>query len=166
MSTSATLDTATTVPIPEERAHGLFRWNAVLSGLHAIQGFIILAISLAAAELVTSPVVSSYAAASAETFDPSGIPEVNQDEALIAYLAMEDELAAGGVTDEDMAAATDWLASEATDISQAQYDELLAAKMLRDSESVGDDEFGKAEEDELIGGDDEEDDDEEDDDDD
>jgi hypothetical protein len=60
MSATTTLNTAATVPIPEERAHSLFRWNAILSGLHGIQGLIILVISLAAAELVTSPVVSSY----------------------------------------------------------------------------------------------------------
>jgi hypothetical protein len=60
MNTEVAVSAATAVPIPEERAYSLFRWNAVLSGLHAIQGLIILAISLAAAELVTSPVVSSY----------------------------------------------------------------------------------------------------------
>jgi len=60
MNTIAAVDRASTVPLTDERRHGLFRWNAVLSGLHGIQGLIILAISLAAVELVTSPVVSSY----------------------------------------------------------------------------------------------------------
>ena len=40
-------------PLSPERANSLFRWNAVLAGLHGIQAFIILAISLA-----TDPVVS------------------------------------------------------------------------------------------------------------
>jgi hypothetical protein len=60
MSTDAAVSTPTTVPVPDERSRSLFRWNALLSGLHALQGLIILAISMAAAELVTSPVVSSY----------------------------------------------------------------------------------------------------------
>jgi len=60
MSTDAAVSTAPAVPIPEERGRSLFRWNAALSGLHAIQGLIILAISMAAAELVTRPVVSSF----------------------------------------------------------------------------------------------------------
>ena len=60
MKTASAVDSATAVPLSDERAQSLFRWNAVLSGLHGIQGLIILAISLAAAELVTSPVVSSY----------------------------------------------------------------------------------------------------------
>ncbi len=51
---------APAVQISDERRHSLFRWNGVLAALHGIQGLIILAISLAAAELVTSPVVSSY----------------------------------------------------------------------------------------------------------
>jgi hypothetical protein len=51
---------STAVVISDERRQSLFRWNARLSGLHAVQGLIILAISLAAAELVTSPVVTSY----------------------------------------------------------------------------------------------------------
>jgi hypothetical protein len=57
-TTAASPMTATDVT--PERGHSLFRWNAVLAGLHAVQGLIILAISLAAAELVTTPVVSSY----------------------------------------------------------------------------------------------------------
>jgi hypothetical protein len=48
------------VPLADERAHSLFRWNAILSGLHGVQGLIILVISLAAAEVVTAPVVTSY----------------------------------------------------------------------------------------------------------
>ena len=60
MNADTAVHTVTAVDISDERSHGLFRWNAVLSGLHGIQGLIILAISLAAAELVTSPVVTSY----------------------------------------------------------------------------------------------------------
>ena len=69
--------TDTSVPFSSERARGLFRWNAVLSGLHAIQGLIILAISLAAAELVTTPVVSSYL-----TFDTATDTLVPAEQAL------------------------------------------------------------------------------------
>ena len=32
--------TAVAVPLADERANSLFRWNAVLSGLHGIQGLI------------------------------------------------------------------------------------------------------------------------------
>jgi hypothetical protein len=46
--------------IPAERAASLFRWNAVLAVLHALQGAIILAISFARDPIVTAPVVSSY----------------------------------------------------------------------------------------------------------
>lgn len=63
---------------------------------------------------------------SAPTFDPSNIPKMNQDEALIACLALEEELLAAGVTEEDMAAATDWLASEAANLSEKDVEELLA----------------------------------------
>jgi len=110
----------------------------------------LLALSLA---LATAPAVMAQEEEAA--FDPSSIPEVNQDEALIAYLAMEEELLAAGVTEEDIGAATDWLAGEAANIPAAQRDEMLAASMLADRDG-GDDEFGKAEEDELIGGDDDE----------
>ena len=48
------------VPIPEDRAHSLFRWNAVLAALHAIQGLLILALSFARDPIVTAPVVTSY----------------------------------------------------------------------------------------------------------
>ena len=115
-----------------------------------------LALSLA---LATAPAVMAQDESPASddgtstAFDPSSIPEVNQDEALIAYLAMEEELLAAGVTEEDIGAATDWLAGEAANIPAAQRDEMLAASMLADRDG-GDDEFGKAEEDELLGGDD------------
>jgi len=46
--------------IPDDRAHSLFRWNAVLAALHGIQGLIILALSFARDPIVTSPVVTSY----------------------------------------------------------------------------------------------------------
>ncbi len=60
MNADAAVGTAPAVHMSDERSHSLFRWNGVLSGLHAVQGFIILAISLAAAQIVTTPVVSSY----------------------------------------------------------------------------------------------------------
>lgn len=47
-------------PLSPERANSLFRWNAVLAGLHGIQAAIILAISLASDPVVSSPVVTSY----------------------------------------------------------------------------------------------------------
>ncbi len=47
-------------PIAEDRAHSLFRWNAVLAALHAIQGVVILALSFAKDPIVSSPVVTSY----------------------------------------------------------------------------------------------------------
>jgi len=50
----------TTTSIPDDRAHSLFRWNAVLAGLHAIQGLLILALSFARDPIVTAPVVTSY----------------------------------------------------------------------------------------------------------
>lgn len=50
----------TTAPLERDRAAGLFRWNAVLAGLHAIQGLLILALSFARDPMVVSPVVSSY----------------------------------------------------------------------------------------------------------
>lgn len=53
-------------PIAPDRAHGLFRWNAILAALHAIQGLVILAFTFARDPIVTSPVVSSYL-----TFDPA-----------------------------------------------------------------------------------------------
>jgi hypothetical protein len=46
--------------IPAERAASLFRWNAILGLLHALQGAIILALSFARDPMVTAPVVSSY----------------------------------------------------------------------------------------------------------
>jgi hypothetical protein len=54
------IDEPTATPLPEDRAHSLFRWNAVLAGLHAIQGVVILALSFARDPMVTSPVVTSY----------------------------------------------------------------------------------------------------------
>ena len=46
--------------IPGDRAHSLFRWNAILAALHAVQGLLILALSFARDPIVTNPVVSSY----------------------------------------------------------------------------------------------------------
>ncbi len=47
-------------PIAGDRSYSLFRWNAVLAALHAIQGVVILALSFARDPLVTNPVVTSY----------------------------------------------------------------------------------------------------------
>ena len=60
--TEVTRTVSDTVPeaLPEDRAHGLFRWNAILAGLHAVQGLVILALSFARDPVVTAPVVSSY----------------------------------------------------------------------------------------------------------
>jgi hypothetical protein len=80
-------------------------------------------------------------------WDPVEVPEFQQDEALAAYLLFEEELAASGVPEEDIAAATDWLASEAANLSEKDVEELLAAQMVADREG-DDDEFGQAEEDE------------------
>jgi uncharacterized cupredoxin-like copper-binding protein len=106
----------------------------------------LLALSLA---LATAP--AAMAQEEASTFDPSSISEADQDEALIAYLALEEELLAAGVAEEDIAAANEWLRGEAANIPEAQRDEMLAAAMLADRDG-GDDEFGKAEEDEPIPG--------------
>ena len=87
-------------------------------------------------------------------FDPAMVPEFQQDEALAAYLLFEEELAASGVPEEDIAAATDWLAGEAANLSENDVEELLATKLVADREG-DDDEFGKAEEDERNPRDDE-----------
>lgn len=50
----------TTSTISADRARSLFRWNAVLSVLHLVQGFAILAISFARSPIATSPVVGTY----------------------------------------------------------------------------------------------------------
>lgn len=47
-------------PLPEDRAHSLYRWNAILAGLHFVQGLVILALSFARDPIVSSPVVSTY----------------------------------------------------------------------------------------------------------
>jgi hypothetical protein len=57
---AVTLTDATPISIAQDRARSLFRWNAVLAVLHAVQGLIILAISFARDPIVSSPVVSSY----------------------------------------------------------------------------------------------------------
>jgi hypothetical protein len=54
------INAPTVVPIAQDRAASLFRWNAVLAVLHAVQGVIILALSFAKDPIVSSPVVSSY----------------------------------------------------------------------------------------------------------
>ena len=50
----------TVAAIPSARSASLFRWNAILAALHALQGVAILAISFAKNPLVTSPVVGTY----------------------------------------------------------------------------------------------------------
>ncbi len=52
--------------IAPERLHSLFRWNAVLAILHALQGAAMLALSLSVAKVVTTPIVSTYL-----SFDPA-----------------------------------------------------------------------------------------------
>ena len=90
-------------------------------------------------------------------FDLSSIPEVNQDEALILFHQLQEKLLAAGVSEGDVGAAIDALEAEYGNLSEADMDELLAAQMLSESEAeMGDDEFGKAEEDEPELGDEEE----------
>jgi hypothetical protein len=61
------------VPITQDRAKSLFRWNAVLAVLHGVQGLVILAISFARDPIVSSPIVSSYLTfdATAQTLVPA-----------------------------------------------------------------------------------------------
>jgi hypothetical protein len=128
----------------------------LLTGLLALSLALATAPAVMAQDESAAPEASPDAAATAETFDPANVPEFQQDEALAAYLLFEEELMANGVTEEDMAAATDWLASEAANLSEKDVEELLAAQMLADRE--GDDgEFGKTEDEEIIGGDDDDD---------
>jgi hypothetical protein len=47
-------------PIPAERARSLNRWNLILAVLHAIQGVVIMAISLGQNPVVTFPVSASF----------------------------------------------------------------------------------------------------------
>ena len=63
-------------------------------------------------------------------FDPAMVPEFQQDEAFAAYLLFEGEMEASGVPEEDMAAATDWVASQTANLSQKDVEELLAAQLL------------------------------------
>ncbi len=92
----------------------------------------------------------------AATFDPASVEEWNQDEALILYQQLQERLLAMGVAEEDVAAAVDYLGETFGNLSEADVDELLAGRMLADSDAdMGDDEFGQAEEDEPELGDDE-----------
>jgi hypothetical protein len=59
-STTSTLAAPAEETVSEDRAHSFFRWNATLSGLHAVQGLLILALSFLSDPIVTSPVVSTY----------------------------------------------------------------------------------------------------------
>lgn len=54
------MSAVTATAIPADRSANLFRWNAVLSALHLVQGATILALSFAKNPVVTSPVVSTY----------------------------------------------------------------------------------------------------------
>ncbi len=54
------MSAVTATAIPADRSANLFRWNAVLSVLHFVQGATILALSFAKNPVVTSPVVSTY----------------------------------------------------------------------------------------------------------
>ena len=47
-------------PIPVERAHSLFRWNALLAALHGVQFVAMLALSLAQDPMARWPIISSY----------------------------------------------------------------------------------------------------------
>jgi hypothetical protein len=130
----------------------------LLTGLLALSLALATAPAVMAQDESAAPEASPDGAATAETWDPANVPEFQQDEALAAYLLFEEELMANGVTEEDVAAATEWLASEAANLSEKDVEELMAAKMLADRE--GDDgEFGQSEEDEpeLFDGDEEED---------
>ncbi len=49
-----------TSAIPADRATSLFRWNAILAGLHLVQAVAILAISFAKSPVVASPVVGTF----------------------------------------------------------------------------------------------------------
>lgn len=60
MTTVTPVIEASSQAIPSDRAARLFRWNAVLAALHALQGLAILAISFARDPMVSAPVVSSY----------------------------------------------------------------------------------------------------------
>jgi hypothetical protein len=46
--------------IPDDRARGLFRWNASLSAIHFVQFLVVLVLSLQQSPMATMPVVSSY----------------------------------------------------------------------------------------------------------
>lgn len=116
-----------------------------------------LALALAAAPAVLAQEEDPAADTGSTTaFDLSSIPEANQDEALILLHALREKLIAAGVSEGDVGAAIDSLEAEYGNLSEADMDELLAAQMLSDSEAeTGDDEFGKAEEDEPELGDEE-----------
>ena len=119
-----------------------------MTGKRLVTMLLALALTLSMAAAVTAQEEEA-------AFDPAMVPEFQQDEALAAYLLFEEQLMANGVPEEDIAAATDWLSSEAANLSENDVEELLAAQMVADREG-DDDEFGKAEEDERNPRDDEE----------
>ena len=113
-----------------------------------------LALSVALALSGTAAVVAD--SHEGETFDPASVEEWNQDEALILFQQLQEELLAMGVAPEDMGAAVTYLEEDFSKLSEADVDELLAGRMLSDSDAeMGDDEFGDSEEDEPELGDDE-----------
>jgi hypothetical protein len=60
MITAQPVGSSTGASIPADRAERLFRWNAVLAVLHAVQGVAMLIISFLRDPVVSAPVVSSY----------------------------------------------------------------------------------------------------------
>ena len=108
----------------------------LLSGLLAVS----LAIAAAPGVMAETHDLDAEDVAAAEAFDPATVPEWNQDEALILYGQLQERLVAMGVTEEDMAAAIQFLDGEF---------------LSQQGDDPDDDEFGQAEEDEPELGDDE-----------
>jgi gas vesicle protein len=78
-------------------------------------------------------------------FDPATIPEANQDELLIAYLALREEILAAGVAAEDVGAAMDWLAGEAANLSPEEAEALMAGEVT-DEVAEGQEEVAEGQE--------------------
>ena len=115
----------------------------------------VLALTLTLALAGTAAVVAD--SHEGETFDPASVEEWNQDEALILFQQLQERLLAMGVAEEDVDSAVDYLSETFGNLSEADVDELLAGRMLAESDAeMGDDEFGQAEEDEPELGDEDE----------
>ena len=96
-----------------------------------------LALALASAPAVMAQDESPAAEGETSTgFDPAAIPEVNQDELLIAYLLLREEILAAGVAEDDIGAAMDWLAGEAANLSPEEADALMADEMTDEADEV------------------------------